>query len=476
MPPNYAGFRPPAVGGSYRDELSGLDVFRLSDARAKGVPAIATEYSSVTNTSGDRALLVHHDHFALYGSGFIRDLPLPADSEPRWNRNNPAEVYFCRGNELRQFNVVTGADSLIRKFQEYQRISGAGEGDLQDGDHFAFCGGAVNADEQFIPADLFVYQISANRKFATIPRTGWFGYGVIDSLYITPGNNLLVSWKDAGSAIHLYDRDGRHLRQIVTRNGHKDVTRDQTGDEVMIWTNSDDPAPICENGIVKVRLADGKQTCLLPLGWNPAGHHLAVHICCPSKQSPWAYVDTYAPSNPQAAVPEWMEFTNEILRVRVDGSGFERLCWHRSRPLNDYTWQPRVTVSADDSRVMWTSNMGAGPEDVYMLRLGAAPPPPVDPPPAPTPVPPAPTPPAPAPTPTPQILTGAALAAAMAAAAPRDGDGKVREYLTADEWSYVYRQVSNDTRPLPDPAVYMVRRNAKILLANWLQKVRKYLR
>jgi len=31
------------------------------------------------------------------------------------------------------------------------------------------------------------------------------------------------------------------LRQVGHADGHKDVTSDANGDEVLIWTNSDDP-------------------------------------------------------------------------------------------------------------------------------------------------------------------------------------------------------------------------------------------
>ena len=82
------------------------------------------------------------------------------------------------------------------------------------------------------------------------------------------------------------------VRQVGRADGHKDVTLDTNGDEVLVWTNSNDPQPICNNGIVKIRLSDGQQTCLATFDWS-----LAVHISAPDNAG-FVYVETYAPSNP----------------------------------------------------------------------------------------------------------------------------------------------------------------------------------
>lgn len=464
IPPIWDTFRLPPAGGSYMDALSNVTVVRLSDAAARGVVNSGPEYATCSPFSGPHILLSEFDHFSLYGqTGFVRRLPLPADCQPRWSKTNRDEVYFRRGNELRRYNVATDADTRVHAFEEYAAIDGLGEGDIsEDGDHLVFIG-----DGRFV----FVYQISTDRKGPTLDTNG---RGAVESLYLTPSNGVLVSWVGAGG-IDYFNSSLVHQRKVFNANGHKDTARSADGRDLMVITNSNEnpvTLPDFPNAVVAVDLATGRQAGLVSFPWN-----LAVGISCSRR---YAYIGTYGAVVPG---PEWGPYTNELVRVPLAGGPVERLCWHRSRPGGDgYSWQPKASCAADDSAVVFCSNMGIPGRgdsycDAYMLRLGAAPPAPVDPQPAPAPTPPAPTPPPPAPTPapTPQILTGAALAAAMAAAAPRDDAGKVREYLTADEWSEVYRRVSNDTRPLPDPAVYMVRRNAKILLANWLQKVRRYI-
>jgi len=101
---------------------------------------------------------------------------------------------------------------------------------------------------------------------------------------------------------------------------------------------------------VKVRLANAQQTCLRTLDWN-----LAVHISAPDG-SGWVFVETYAPGNPAPGSPAWTPYTNEVLQVKLDGAETRRLFHHRSRPVNSYGYQPRVTVSRDGTRLAFTSN------------------------------------------------------------------------------------------------------------------------
>lgn len=448
IPPNYDGFQPPGAGQSYVDGLSGLTVTRLSDAAARGVPSVATEYSSAQPFSGGLLLLVHHDHFGLWyadGNGFVSDLPLRADAEPRWSRTNPAEIYYLSGNELRLLNVATSTDTLVRKFQEYGRITGKGESDVSgDGDHLVLIG-----DDR----EVFVYRISADRKGSVLAADK-----PVESLYITASNGVLISWAGSGG-IDLFDSSLVFQRKVFNANGHKDVAH-VDGRDLMVITNSNEnpvTLPDFQNAVVAVDLATGEQTGLLSLPWN-----LAVHISCTAR---YAYVDTYAPGNPAPGSPEWGRYCNEVIRVPLKGAPAERLAWHRSRPGGDgYTWQPRVVAAANDERVAWTSNMGGGPEDVYLLTLGlsAAPPPPPPPPPVggPTPEPP------------PEVLTGDKLVAAMTERA------RPATLLTPDQWSEIYRQVSGDRQFALDPALYMKKgsRHRTVRLANWLQKIRTYWR
>lgn len=394
-PPEYDDFQPPKVGSSYLDPVFGSKIIRVSDALATPNAAnggnltwVAGEYSTICpfNSDKTRIILVHESYYGLYHSegGYVGELPLEinASSEPKWSRTDNRIIYYVHGNQLKKYDVATEEITLVRTFDEYQTIKGKGESDISaDGDHLVLVGDGV-----FV----FKYQISTDRKSPTF----YTGGGAFDSLYITPDNNVTITWNRAGterySGIELLDGDMKFRRQVTHAGGHMAACRDTDGSEVLIWCNSADPQPInCANGIVKVRLADGQQTCLLPLDWS-----LIVHVSAPSVGG-FAYVETYAGEVTQAS---WKPYMNEILLVKLDGSEVKRLAHHRSRPHNSYNWQPRISCSRDGSRAVFNSNFNlqasqgysAEYSDVYMLVLETATPVPEPPPiiPDPNPIPP----------------------------------------------------------------------------------------
>jgi len=400
LPADYSTFQPPPVGGTYVDSVFGTTVKRISNALAMpnadiggNLTWVEDEYSTMSpfNSDNSKILLVHQSYFGLYdGTGFyIRDLPLEigASSEPRWSRKDNRTIYYVHGNQFKTYDISTGAMNIVHTFSEYSAISGMGESDISfDGDHFVFAG-----DSRYV----FEYRIGTDTKSPVFDTGGT----AFDSIYITPKNNVIVAWIQSGTARstgqELFDANMNFLRQVGRADGHKDVTLDTNGDEVLVWTNSNDPQPICNNGIVKIRLADGTQTCLATFDWS-----LAVHISAPDN-SGFVYVETYAPSNPAPSASGWVAYTNELLQIKLDGSQVLRLAHHRSRPFqsNTYNWQPKMSTSRDGSRVVYSSDYDlqtidgytAQYGDTYLIVVGgpstAAPPPapPSNPPPTPAP-------------------------------------------------------------------------------------------
>jgi MBG domain (YGX type) len=359
-PPDYLTFQPPAVGAAYTDTPGFYTpIKRLSDSMhttdaGTGNPSvvmISTEYSTMSpfNQDNTKLLLVHLSYFALYdGDGtYVRDLPLQinASSEPRWSRSDPNVLYYLQGNQLKQYNVGTQTTSVVHAFTEYSRISGKFKSDISfDGNHFVFVG-----DNRYV----FVYEINTDSKGAVFD-TGGVSF---NNVGITPNGNVTIAWIAVGSnryqGIELFDSNMNFLRQIARSDGHSDFTRDN-GDEVLVWTNSNDPSPIpnCNNGVVKIRLADANQTCLAKFDWS-----LAVHISG-TDNSGWVFVETYAPGDP---IPPtgWLKYTDELMQVKLDGSQVvRRFAHHRSRPLNSYSYQPKLSISRDGRKLAYASNFG----------------------------------------------------------------------------------------------------------------------
>ena len=357
--PNYQTFQPPPLGGSYADPVLGTTIRRITAALNSANPDggnlmfITGEYSTMSpfNLDNSRILVQYNPGYnALLDSGgnFLEVLPaaINASSEPRWSRIDPNLLYYRVGNQLKQYNLSTDEALVVHTFSEYSTITGNGESDISyDGNHFVFAG-----DGRYV----FVYEISTDAKGPVFDAGG----RSFDSLYITPNNNVTITWYLSGTSrytgIELFDRNMNFQRQVAHAGGHMDVTRDSNGDEVLVWTNSADASPLpgCNNGLVKIRLADAQQTCLLSLDWS-----LAVHVSG-ADDSGWVFVETYAPSDPDPLSSGWRPYTNEILQIKLDGTEVRRLAHHRSRPFNSYNWTPRVSASRDGSRLIYNSNYG----------------------------------------------------------------------------------------------------------------------
>src|SRR5439155_4946399 len=124
-------------------------------------------------------------------------------------------------------------------------------------------------------------------------------------------------------------------------------------------------------------LSDGRQTCLLHLDWS-----LAVHVSAPDGNG-WVFIETYAKpgtftggTDPVTQGPYWKPYTNELLQVKLDGSEVRRLAHHRSRPYDAYNYEPKLSVSHDSTKLVYSSNFGlqgvAEYADVYVIELGSS--------------------------------------------------------------------------------------------------------
>lgn len=383
-PPAFDTFVPPEAGGVYVDPTFDTVVRRLTDARGtpnRGdvgtLPLITHEYATMSpfNADNSRLLLVHLSYFALYdGQGrYLRSLPFSvnASSEPRWSRTEPNHFYYNSGNQLRRFDISRDSSAAIVTFSEYSNISGLGESEISfDGDHRVLVGDG---------RDIFVYSMSSRSK-GPVLRTDVGS--LIDNVFITPDNNVLITWYSQGkgrrSGIEMYDSQMRFIKQVTTVQGHMDVARDRNGEEVLLWTNSADPdAPEdCNNAVVKIRLSDLNNQCLLSLDWG-----MAVHISAPHTGD-WFVVSTYTHKNQPMALsapPEPLKYRDEILRIRLDGSEVQRLAHHRSRSFDAYSYQPKASVSRDGRFIIFTSNKGLQARgtfpdnytDVYLIDVHA---------------------------------------------------------------------------------------------------------
>lgn len=355
-----AGVVPPPRGQSYKDPVFGCTIRRLTDAAAEGIGSVKHAYSSVNpfNASSTWVLLEREG-----GRMQVRDLDgnvvrdnlntvgiLPT-SEAFWSRTDPNLLYFhtAGGNQLRSFDVATGATATLHTFGRYGRISfGLGEGDISaDGNHLPVVG-----DDRWG----FVFTIGSRASSKAVDLGGFAA--VLDNADLTPQNRFTLV-HDSPGGTELFDRSMDFLGRVLDYQGHSDRGSDTDGSDIIVITNSDDGSPIpgCPNGIVKARLPEGVEQCLRPLDWA-----LAVHISCNNVGQDWCLVSTYDSSG------AWPAYKNELLKVRLDGSQTVRLAHSRSTS-GSYDRQPRAAVSPDGRYALFDSDMQGPAVDVYLLAI-----------------------------------------------------------------------------------------------------------
>ncbi len=337
-----------------------MTVTRITDALKEKFPWITPEYSascSFAPLSIDplAVALIAVDHVRLYtpNGGCFNDTMMRADSRPRWMTDN--EISFRHGNSWMRFD---GANyGVVRAFPEFKSIDDNGEADIlftPDGMKRVTVGDGKK---------IFVYNLTTGEQSKTLTAPDEF-----DSVYLTQKGNVLVSWGKKGAnefeGMDLFDGDMEFICHIENVNGHKGVCLDNNSDEVLIWTNSDDPnpGPDAVNAICMVRLADGNSTVLCQLDWS-----LAVHISCPT-QAGFCFVSTEQNLN---NVKE-CAYRDRILKVGFDGTVTD-LCGHG--PTTSYTAQAKVTASRDGAYALFASNHDSGPHtdvnyaDTYLLSV-----------------------------------------------------------------------------------------------------------
>lgn len=382
------------LGQSYIDENFGEVIERITDsmnqpdtamgaANAK-VTSATVEYATICpfNSDSTRLLILHGSYFALYDSNgkYLNDLRygssyVNASAEPRWSRTNSTNFYFVNSNKLMMFDTLTSIATVVQEFAEYvttnsqgqNGLRSMGEGDIsEDGQYWALAGELMGGTQE-----IFLYDLKNHTKGKTFKATKF------DNIYVTPDNNVIVGYYSSGEArfngVELYDKDMKFIRQVAHALGHQDVARDDNGDEVLVWESAADPKSPFGNtaGIVKIRLADAKQTMIFDHGWG-----ISLHIYGP-KIPGWVLVSTF---RGMEDILSWTPYLNEILKVKLDGTEIQRLCHHRSRPLNDYTFMPKATGNSDLTKIVYNSNCNMqriknypkNYSDVYMINSKAA--------------------------------------------------------------------------------------------------------
>jgi hypothetical protein len=355
----------PATGQSYTDPVFGCTITRLTNAAAEGWRDVNHFYSSVSpfNADSTRVLLQKApggaQHIRTLSGEIVRDnlgrWGIQPHSEPVWSPTDPDVLYFhpVGGNTLRRYDVDTDTVTVLHTFTGYTSIEfGHWEADISgDGDYLP-----ILADKRFG----LIYTISTGALSSARDLLATTGGVAVDAFDVTPSNRAMVKWGNSDGGVAYFDQAMNSLGRVMPYAGHSDRARDADGADLEVAANAADQSPLpgCTNGLVKVRLAEKTETCLLGMTWDSG----VQHVSCNNVGQNWCLVSTYN------GTPGTVAYTNELFQVKLDGSQTVRLA--HSRSTNDgYFYTPRAAVSHDGKYVLFDSSMQGTAIDVYLLQV-----------------------------------------------------------------------------------------------------------
>ena len=169
---------------------------------------------------------------------------------------------------------------------------------------------------------------------------------------------------DKTNSTYVFTPEGVQLQHWSEnhRPGHGDMTIDSDGSDVYVGVSKADPD---KYHVIKRRLADGAVTDLAPYG-------VAQHASIRNINRPgWVFL-TYSGSYAKvAAHPDWAPFYQEVVALRIDGSGELRRIVQTRSARHDYRSEAQASPSPDGTQVIWSSNWGqeGGAVADYVARL-----------------------------------------------------------------------------------------------------------
>lgn len=302
----------------------------------------------------------------------ISDLGNP-DGEERWHPTDPnIRIYLGKnkancaykvgtktleeneGNAIGKWNVLTDEVEVIRMFPEYTRVQlGPWEGNLSDDGQWI----AIVATKPNHEIVVFAFNLNRNEKkseitlaavtldWASISPTG--AYIVINGCW-----DSVINCKDAtfSDRTLILKNDGTFVSWWGERGrpSHYDLTIDEDNEEVAVgvsnWNN-------IESGkVIKRNLKDGNVTVLTDISRTDNYKSYASHTSTRNiKRKGWAYV-SYANN-----CGYWPLYCDELVAVKLDGTGTVERWIKMHQTPNDYESQPQAVPSPDGERVLWAS-------------------------------------------------------------------------------------------------------------------------
>jgi Tol biopolymer transport system component len=323
-------------------------------------------YSSTQAWNADQTLLAItkgcNGYCFLDGQSYQPVFHRAIDDDCKWHPTDPALLICVRSSQVYAWAPRTSTRRSIYTPKGYTNLQfGPYKGNLsQDGNRLVIR--ATNAAGALVA---FVYDIAEQKKYpdieiATLP-------GLNDYCGISPSGRYVacLSTKDDRTDVaYILTVDGTLVQSWTEhhRPGHGDMTVDADGSEVYVGISKAHPD---KWHIIKRRLSDGVVTKLAPAGY---GAHASTRN---SNRPGWVFVSYEGTHGKVAGATGYAPFYQEIVALRIDGSGEIRRIAQTRNVVEAYIGETHASPSPDGSQVVWSSNWGiaGGPVADYVSRL-----------------------------------------------------------------------------------------------------------
>jgi hypothetical protein len=323
-------------------------------------------YSSAQAWNADQTLLVIAHGCAglcfLDGQTYQPLFRRRASGACEWHPTDPELMICVSETEIYAWKVRNDAKTTIYATADYRNLRfGPSKGNLSKDGHKL----VVRASDGAGAPVAFAYDIAARMKHADIGLASLRG----DNSYcsIAPSGQYVFCFQvmsDKTNTAYIFNLEGGQLQHWTEnhRPGHGDMTIDSDGSDVYVGVSKAAPD---KYHIIKRRLRDGAVTDLVPYGQ-------AQHASIRNTNRPgWVFLTYGGTYAKVTADRDRAPFYQEVVALRIDGSGEIRRIVHTRSVKHDYRSEAQASPSPDGSQVIWSSNWGqkGGPVAAYVARL-----------------------------------------------------------------------------------------------------------
>lgn len=323
-------------------------------------------YSSAQAWNADQSLLLIvngcNGLCFLDGRTYVPLFRRQHGGECEWHPRDPDLMICIVGRRISRWTPRSNAEELILETDAYSELQfGPYKGNPSwDGNRIV-----VRATGPQGGIFAFAVDLSDRRKFADIELArlpGKNNHCAISPLgkYVFCQQSLI----DLTDQAFVFSVEGALLQSWTEhhRPGHGDMTVDADGSEVYVGISKSVPD---KYQVIKRRLQDGQVTVLAPYGEAQHTSMRAIH------RPGWVFISYAGTTPPRASGQKVAPFAQEVIALKIDGSGEFRRIAHTWNSPYDYWSETHASPSPDGSQVIWSSNWGqrGGPVFDFVSRI-----------------------------------------------------------------------------------------------------------